>query len=941
MAKDIFIRKNKLSLVLTTGLMTSLPVLSVAANPGISGQGISGDSPWQCVASGTGWRCGAASAEAPVVKKVAVSKAMVAQAVAPAARVVSETSTRAAQQLSESSAKAINTLDWRAIGELSPARQQLRKSQLCLGGYAEPHRPGIDYVGDPSQAPIFIDADESSYDEVGIGIATGNVVLRQGYRQIESSKAQLDRKTNTATFTDNVVIREPNLLMVGTSAKVNTDTGQAEVNDAQYVFHAQGTRGEAKTIVRAEDGTVMLTDASYTSCPPGGCAWSLNGSTVELDQESGFGTATHATVDVLGLPIFYTPWMTFPINDKRKSGLLFPAIGYEGGSDGNGFQYTQPIYWNIAPNMDATITPRILTNRAGVLESEFRYLDESSMTVLGGAYTTPDKVREENLNYDKNRWFVHLDRKQQLTGNWNYQIDYTRASDKAYFEDYGTNLSISSLTPLSQNIYTNVTSTGDNPLYWRASLGTQHWQNMDEDGDDPYNKNIDFNLAGGWDEGVGLGVSYQLAYTDFQRDHDWQFKKMRVVDEEYDVLEGEFGPGAATDIKNATGGRLYAETGAHYRFENSYSYLEPGVKVRSVHYRLDNLEQAYVDQYASGSRSDAETPGTTAPTAYLDGGMFFDRKVNFGDMAFTQTLEPRFRYVYTPYRGGQSLNPVFDTGEASFTYNSLWADDRFNGYDRIGDTNHLSLGLTSRFLQENGVERFRFSIGQIIYFEDREVLIDPNLDKVLVDGVDQSDTNLGEEQQRLVDDNRAKQSPIATQLVWNIQDNLRLTQDWIYNVNQDWNQDYALGLQYKPVAGSVFNARYRYKNRVDRALKNRFDGNNVIDPVTGKPVYVNGDLEEVTLSAVWPLSTQWSVYGRYTRDLTNKRNTDRAIGFEQDSCCYNIRIMYRNWINPEDDIDLADADKGIFLEFVLKGLGNISGSRVTEFLQDVSGYRRR
>ncbi|CAM3543136.1 LPS-assembly protein LptD [Parendozoicomonas haliclonae] len=960
MAKNIFILKNKLPLVITTGLMVSTPVL-----PAIANQALSNDSQWLCQqdSSGGGWQCNIAPrkqgpipfAQRAVVKPAVKQKASVPVTITETSSQASAASAATAQTApaganvsvlpvsvtaatsgpTTSVSQAFSSLDWRRIDELSLFKQKQRRAMVCEGFYQEPNRPGIDYKGDPADAPIYAESDNSSYNENGKGTLSGNVVVRQGYRQIESNTAHLNRNSSEADFVGDVVIREPNLLLVGDRADVNMDSGYAEISNAKYVFHQEGIRGEATNIVRRESGVIELNKATYTTCPPGECTWKMNGKQVELNPNSGFGTATHATVDLYGLPIFYTPWITFPIDDRRKSGLLFPtfAWGFEG--DSNGFDYTQPIYWNIAPNMDATITPRIMTRRGGLLETEFRYLSQHSYTELGGAYTTPDRQEKKNLYYDRNRWLVNMNHRQQLSHNWNVDANFTNVSDREYFNDFGSDLKVESTDPLHQQVYATYQSSGSDLYQWGVKIGTQHLKNMTDDGDDPYNKNIDLTFDGNWGEGVGLGFDYLVNYTDFLRDKEWKYLRQEQVNERNETYKSIWGEGSG--INNAVGGRLYTEAGTKYRFENSYSFIEPGVKMRSVHYRLDRLSDSYIN--GVGSRDKAERPDTTAPTAYLDGGMFFERPTALAGLKMTQTLEPRMRYVYTPYRSGQSLNPDLDSNNSTFSYGSLWRDDRFSGYDRIGDTNQLSLGLTTRFLEENGYERFRFSIGQIVYFEDRKVYIDPTLDE----GINE-DTNLGEENQRLVDANKASRSPIATQMVWNIRPDLRLTQDWVYNTDKSWNQDYAFGVQYLPQPGAVVNLRYQYRNQVERALKHSNGpdkGNNVIDPITNKPVFVNGDMEEATFSTVWPLSSQWSVMARYTYDMTNKRKMDRAFGFEQDSCCYTMRVMYRNWIDPDEDIDVAEKDKGIFFEFVLKGLGNITTSKVTEFLRDVSGYSSR
>ncbi len=956
MAKNIFVLKNKLPLVITTSVLAGMPILPVmaASSPLAADQlapnQLTPNQQWRCDpgANGEGWLCRIESRQAgsipfaarepitPARKEVPDTQVTISgdstpitsaetvltqpvPVVSQVAEIPQEATTAGETMRSASVEKAFATLDWQPLNQLPETLQNKRSSQVCEGAYQEPLRPGIDFTGDPNDEPLLAEADQSSYQETGQATLKGHVVVRQGYRQIESDEARVDRDTGQTRFIGNVVIREPNTLLLGEQADVNIDSGRAEISKAQYVFHDSRIRGEADTILRRESGVIDMNKASYTTCKPEGCVWQLNGERVELNPLTGQGTATHATVDMWGVPVFYAPWVSFPIDERRKSGFLYPTIAYSSGE--MGFDYTQPYYWNIAPNIDATITPRIMTERGALVEGEFRYLTESARGELGGAYSTPDRLKDENLNRDDNRWFINLKHQQAITGNWNYRINYTDTSDREYFDDFGTRTKVDHTSPLHKEIYTTYTGGSSSAHQYSFTAGHQTLENMTQDSDDPYSKDIDLSLQGAWDIGQGFGFSYLVDYTDFQRDKEWKYKEQVPVNPENDVHKGVWGEGSG--INNAVGHRLYGETGIKYRFENSYSFLEPGIKVRSVRYDLDRLDQSYTTK-----------PDTTAPTYTLDGGLLFDRPTTLGGLKLTQTLEPRARYVHTPYRSDQSLNPDFDTSEYSFNYSTLWRDDRFSGHDRIGDTNQLSLGITSRFIEENGFERFRFGIGQIFYFKDRKTYIDPNLSATKDNnGQDNSDTNLGEAERRILEANEASTSPLASQLVWNIRQDLRLTQDWIYNTNKGYNQEYATGLQYLPEPGRVMDLRYRYRNQVDRAEKDDL-GNN-----TGH--YVNGNLEEADFSTVWPISHDWSMLARYTYDLTNKRHMERSLGFERDSCCYMVRVMYRNRIDPAEDIDTAKADKGIFLEFVLKGLGSITGSSVETFLQDISGYSNR
>ncbi len=953
MANSIFILKNKLPQVITTGLLASTPVLPTVAAP------LAIDAQWACKpgSAGSKWDCYVAPrtpGPVPFAKRAGTESSLTAQPSAESTTVVTGASYNAKAAVqptapdhvqakvlpvqSETVTQAFSSLDWRQLDQLPLNKRSTRSALVCEGDYVEPERPGQDYQGDPAEAPIFAEADKSTYFETGQGTLTGNVVVRQGYRQIESDEAHIDRTTNEADFQGNVVIREPNMLMVGDQADINMDSGHAEIKNAKYVLHTAHAHGEATQITRRESGIILMDDARYTTCKPGSCSWELDGDKVELNPNTGFGTATDATVELWNIPVFYTPWITFPLDDRRKSGLLFPTLSYDSGSDGNGFDYVQPIYWNIAPNVDATITPRFMSNRGSLLESELRYMTSSAEGEIGGGYSTKDRVKEDNRNYDENRWFVNLRHHQNITSNWDYRANYTSTSDRDYFDDFGTDVNVRSYSPLHQELYTTYEGGGLGSNQYTFLLGTQQLKNMTQDSDDPFSKDVDLNLAGHWDIGSDFGLDYTVGYTDFQRDKDWKYKEQRETNKGNGSREGVWDRGP-DNITSAVGQRLNTDTTAKYRFTNSYSFVEPGLQLRSVNYDLKRVDKNSDFAGGSGSNashgysnSDVQKPSTIGTTYFIDSGLFFDRPVNLGKMTFTQTLEPRAKYVYTPYVKDQDLNPNFNSTESSFSYSSLWNNDRFSGPDRIGDTNHLALGITSRFLEKDGYESFTASVGQIYYFKERRLFIDPNLNTGTNDK-----TDLDEEKQRRIDDNKASTSPLATQLVWNIRRDLSLTQDWMYNTNKGRNSEYALGMQYLPIAGSVINATYRYRDQVDRAEKYKDgpnEGNN-----TGR--FVNGNLEEADFNMVWPIDNRWSFLGRYTRDLTNKRNMERTIGFEREDCCYMVRVMYRNWIDATDEIDTADRDKGIFLEFVLKGMGSITSSKVDAYLKTISGYSRR
>ncbi|OQX38785.1 MAG: hypothetical protein B0D91_03065 [Oceanospirillales bacterium LUC14_002_19_P2] len=951
MANTLFTLKNRLPLVITTGLLAGQPIIPLyAAQP----DGLPVNIQWNCsTGSDGGWLCDQGTRNIGPLKPAPRMPITPARQNRLATSVTVETETvTAVEKLPEAAAAAgvattavsatpvtseppavMKTLDWVSLTQLPIDRQSDRNSLLCEGGYLEPERPGMDYVGDPAEAPILAAANASTYLEEGFGTLSGNVVINQGYRQIESDVAKLNRNENIADFEGNVVIREPNLLMTGDDATVNMTSGRAEITDAQYVFHQERIRGQASKIVRRENGVINMDDASYTTCPPEGCVWELKGQEVELNPLTGFGTAKNATVRIQDVPVFYTPYIYFPIDDRRQTGLLYPTIGF--GDSDIGFDYTQPWYWNIAPNYDATITPRYMSKRGLMLENEFRYLTEDAKGEIGGAFLSKDQLKDENRNYDENRWLINWRHEQQLTTNWDYNIDFANASDKDFLSDFGTGLKLGSQSPLNQQITSTYYGGGDSAHQWRFTANFEKLKNMSIDSDDPYNKEPQLTLLGDWDMGAGFGFNYLVDYTEFDRDKEWNYlykEKNTPFDQKYDIERPIYGDGYG--INNAVGQRLYLQSGVKYRIDRTYGFLEPSVGYTYVGYDLDRLDLQEVQnqmQDTSLTKNDITSPSTAAPYYAIDSGLFFDRQASFGDMKFTQTLEPRAKYLYVPYRSQQSLNPDFDSTDLSFNYDSLWRNSRFSGYDRIGDTNQLALGVTSCFLEDDGYERFRFGIGQIFYFQDRKVSLDPHLNADYWDPNANPDNNIDEAYQRQLEDNKASTSPLATQLVWNIRRDLMLRQDWMFDTNRGHVDEYALGVHYLPKPNHALNFRYRYRDQVERAEKND-DGNN-----TGR--YVNGNLEEADASFLMPLTTNWNTVGRWTYDITNSRNMERSLGVERDSCCYKVQVLYRNWIDPYEDIDTASSKHGVFVQFVLKGLGSLTGTKVESILQDIDGYR--
>ena len=853
----------------------------------------------------------------------------------------------------QSAANVRTQLDWVPESALTEAqRQALHQAEpWCTGTYIEPTRPGMNFRGDPDSAPIIAEADESSYEST-IATLSGAVRIRQGYRQLESDKALLDRERNFGEFEGNIVFREPGSLIVGDEAESQLDTGYTKITKAQYVLHESHARGSASDITRNEDATLDLNDAIYTTCSPGDDGWALSGSRVTLDPATGYGTARNAVVRVQNVPVFYSPYLYFPIDDRRQSGFLTPGtIGY--GND-RGAEIDLPYYWNIAPNYDATITPRIMTKRGFLLENEFRFLGEKGRGEIGASgLLGGDQQEKDNEYYKKDRWFVNTRYQRNFTDRWTAELDYADASDKDYLKDFGSDLNVSSSGPLNQRVTTRYDG-GNDFTNWQLKLDAHKYKNMNRTSDDPYNKLPQIVLSGDWLATQRLNINYLADYTYFDRATDWNYVREQPRDgfpSGSGIMESVYNEGYG--IQKAVGSRAYVETGVSYPMQSMWGFLKPSVNVRSVSYSLSNLNQDEVINDLNNSylgqtftKSDYTTsPTTTVPAFSVDSGLYFDRFTNLLGSDYTHTLEPRMKYLYAPYVDGQEFNPVFDTGAMSFNYSSLWQDNRFSGYDRLADANQLSLGITTRFIQDNGFERMRFGIGQTVYFKDRQVYIANNLGQANPNP-DLPDEDLSAEDARLRRELQESTSPLASEFVYNFSRTMSLRQDVVWNTNENRLDNYALMYRYRPSNRKTFNMGFRYADHEDRFVKNRDGGYIEIGrDDDNNPIYqkTSNDLKASDISFSWPIpyTRHWSTLGRWQYDFTNKRNLEEMLGVEYASCCYHVRLFWRSYIESTDNMDYPKKRDGIYLQFILRGLGSLTGSSGKEYLQGITGYTIR
>jgi LPS-assembly protein len=461
------------------------------------------------------------------------------------------------------------------------------------------------------------------------------------------------------------------------SYQIDTERGVAE--DAQFAFANNAARGNAKSIHFEGRDVLALESLRYTPCPPGQDDWFLKASDLTIDKTSETGTAHNAVIEFMQVPIFYSPYFSFPLTDERKSGFLAPHIAQ---TTNTGFLLALPYYFNIAPNYDDTLMMRIMSKRGLQAVNEFRYLGSNYSGKLDLEYLPND----QGTNTDREAaYFKHA---QGLWPLWNATADVAWVSDQTYLTDLGTGPNQSSITALPSNLRLDYGGS-----IWRFSGRVSTFQNLDttitQSSDLPYQRLPQLLLSGESPSGANQ-PHYALA-------SEWVYF---------------YRPGEVATGQQGNGQRLDLLPSISLPLRTDYLYFTPNLGYR---YTTWNLNYDTVDT----------SPQRGISIFSIDSGMTFERESNLFGTPYTVTLEPRVYYVYIPYQNQDSL-PVYDSAVPVFDFFNFFRPNRFVGADRVGDANQATFAVTSRFLLPgSGSEQARVSLGQIQYFEDQRVNLPP------------------------------------------------------------------------------------------------------------------------------------------------------------------------------------------------------------------------
>ena len=631
-------------------------------------------------------------------------------------------------------------------------------AKQCL--YGVPHFTGEVVSGNPNDLPVYIEADQAEITQPRSGIYKGNVDVKQGNRHLQSAEVEVQQQgsgdnVQRYAFARGVLdYRDNQINLLGDDAKIHLNTKDTDVRNANYQLVDRQGRGSAESVELRDDYRVMK-NATFTSCLQDDHSWSIYADEMRQHVKEEYAEMWHARFKVQGVPVFYTPYLQLPIGDRRRSGLLIPTLGH-GSRDG--YFYAQPVYWNIAPNLDATLTPKYMSRRGWQLNSEFRYLTTLGEGKIAGEYLGDDRLKDYDSE-NRKRHLFYWKHNAAFARDWRLDLNYTKVSDKRYFNDFDSAYGSSTDGYADQ--------TGRIAYYqpnYNIAMFVKQFQIFDEVVIGPYRAlpQIDFNY---YQNGLfGNKVDFKLFSQAVRFDND--------------------------SAQMPTAWRFHGEPSVNTTLSNRYGSMNLEAKLYATQYqqkkgRSDKAEdvESSVNRILPQLKIDLQSVLASNQT-FISG--------------YTQTLEPRAQYLFRPYKDqsniGSKLNSQYlgfgyDSSLLQQDYFSLFNSRRYSGLDRIASANQVTLGGTSRFFDENKEERFNIAVGQTYYLEPSR--IDENRD------------------------NRTEgsSSSWAIEANWKINDLMRWRSGYQYDPQLGQVSLANTGIEYNPTKNNVVQLNYRYASK--------------------------------------------------------------------------------------------------------------------------------
>ncbi len=760
-------------------------------------------------------------------------------------------------------------IDWRITSK--PGR--------CQGEYVDGSIKTDTTERTDSTPPITASGNSAIHVEGHSTTLTGDVSVHQGSQLLRGDFFTMDVQSEQYTVEGNVRLRQKGLLIQGARVEGNFYTGTAAIDSASFLLHDNRLRGTATSLKKNEQDTLTITEGDFTTCEPTSNTWAIRGKEIELIKAQGYGIARHATLRIKGVPVAYSPYFRFPIDDSRQSGFLWPSIGHD---SGGGTEVAIPYYFNLRPNLDATYLLRSIWKRGVMHEGELRHLNSYGRNLLAGTFLPSDDEYNEHeritstsaSGFDKqDRWLAHFSHKGRA-GPWSSSVNYTSVSDIDYLDDLGgfTNTNSDFSNTLSNSRDPALLRAGTvsyDTISWRSTLELRSFQEINSTKSNQYEILPRLTISGSKSFGQ-IKSSALLQATVFDNPSD---------------IEPE-------------GSRIVADISSSVPFHNSWGYITPGLRYIHRNYRLDNE--------SPGARDDATI---NTGLASLDMGLTFERRTSVWNKGFYQTLEPRLYYLYAQEKFQDDL-PLFDSLIITPGYDSLFRQNRYVGYDRVGDANQIALGITTRYLDETtGAQRLAISVGQIFYMDDRTV----------------NDSDFPGNNP--LDDT----SPVFISLTTQAK-GLDLRASYEHDTERNRSNRGSIALRYISDNHAIFNFSYSMVAKLQQRTPR--------------------DREETDLSFRWPLgqSNAWSLVGRWNYGWDEGQTIESLFGVEYNDCCWRTRVVFRRNLERPRTVRISQpgsatqsfqdrrADSGIYFEFQLKGLASLGGRLDNWLHNSIPGY---
>ncbi|AVE56917.1 MULTISPECIES: LPS assembly protein LptD [Citrobacter] len=745
----------------------------------------------------------------------------------------------------------------------------------CMLGVPSYDRPLV--KGETNELPVTINADHAKGNYPDDAVFTGNVDINQGNSRLQADEVQLHQKeapgqpepVRTVDALGNVHYDDNQVILKGPKGWANLNTKDTNVWEGDYQMVGRQGRGKADLMKqRGENRYTILENGSFTSCLPGSDTWSVVGSEVIHDREEQVAEIWNARFKLGPVPVFYSPYLQLPVGDKRRSGFLIPNAKY---TTKNYFEFYLPYYWNIAPNMDATITPHYMHRRGGVMwENEFRYLSQAGAGLMEFDYLNSDRVYDDEHPNDSNsrRWLFYWRHGGVMDQVWRFNVDYTKVSDSSYFNDFDNKYGSS-----TDGYATQKFSVGYAVQNFDATVSTKQFQVFSDQNTSSYSAEpqLDVNF-------------YQNDVGPFDtRIYGQAVKFVNTRD----------------NMPEAT--RVHLEPTINLPLSNQWGSINTEAKLLATHYQQTNL-----DSYNNNSRNVNkldESVNRVMPQFKVDGRMVFERDMTTLAPGYTQTLEPRAQYLYVPYRNQSSINN-YDSSLLQSDYSGLFRDRTYGGLDRIASANQVTTGVTSRIYDDAAIERFNVSVGQIYYF---------------------TESRTGDDNITWENDDKTGSLVWAGDTYWRISDRWGLRSGIQYDTRLDSVATSSSTIEYRRDENRLLQLNYRYASAeyIQATLPS----------YSTAEQYKNG-ISQIGGVASWPIADRWSIVGAYYFDTNVNKPADQMLGVQYNSCCYAIRFGYERKLNGWDnDKEHAVYDNVIGFNIELRGLSSNYGLGTKEMLR--------